>query len=599
MLLQTNMQNIFFGRLVFLYALLILFLTSNNISSINGQNKDDWTSLTQTKQKDVDDSSVVSPLTVIPEQDPNGIYWGLRDTTSGKLVLNYTYQKINEFKNGFAIVMLNGKFGLISKRGKQIIEPVYNFPKTQLQCGIIAFEYGYGPVIVFDTIGKPVMPMVYGMTGLLPYQKRITYGHYQYGMRNFSGDTILPFKFTYTQVIPEGFCIASKPVEKDYNRLYGLYDLNGKQVLPHDFESIDGFYCGRAIVKKKGKYGVIDETGMELFYTEYGRIDRFYNDYAIVYKNHENGDIKVGIIDKKGLEVVPAIYQWLDQVYNFSEGLAAVAQNRKYGFVDTKGKVVIPFKYDNVNSFQNGIAKVWVNGWRNVAYINRNGEEIIPPIFEAINQSNLRRYHNKFIIGLKDSAHYVFDYSGKEIALLQYETVGEFNEYKKSFLVSKNNKWGTLDSNLQVEIPIEYEFLETIFPDKIAATKNGKIGFINHEGKVISSFEYDWISPFMDDYIKKYENGLAKVGISGKNGLINGYGKLIIPVIYDEIQDFSHGLAVVKRDNKYGFVDLKGKEIIPPIYDEANSYKGYSAEVSLMGETFQIDSSGKRMVEDH
>ncbi len=31
------------------------------------------------------------------------------------------------------------------------------------------------------------------------------------------------------------------------------------------------------------------------------------------------------------------------------------------------------------------------------------GVEIIPPDFEAMDQANLRRYYDKFIIGLKDS----------------------------------------------------------------------------------------------------------------------------------------------------------------------------------------------------
>lgn len=543
------------------------------------------------------DSNVASTITVIPEQDPNGIFWGVRNTVTGKLVLDYTYQKIWNFNDGFATVLLNGKFGLIDKTGKVIIEPTYDSPKTEMKCGFIAFEYGYGPVVIYDTTGKPVMPVVYGMTGFLPCQKRITFGHEQYGMLNFNRDTILPFKFTNAYLLSEGFCAASKAEETGINSLFGLYDLNGKQVLPHVFESIDDFYCGRSIVKKNGKYGVIDQTGKELFYTEYGRIDGYYNDYAVVYTSPKNGEIKVGIIDKSGHEAVPAIYQWGDYVYSFSEGLAAMFQNGKYGFVNTSGKVVIPFKYDKVESFKNGIAKVWV-GWQHVGYINSKGEEIISCDFEAMDQANLRRYCSKFIIGLKDSLQYVFDYSGKKIALLHYEIVREFNENEKSFLVSMNNRWGTLDSNLRVKIPIEYESLEAIFSHKIAARKKDKIGLINHEGKVISPFEYDWIDPFRDDYTSPYENGLAKVGIKGKTGLINSYGKLIIPVIYDEIEVFSHGLAVVKRNDKYGFVNFKGKEIIPTIYDEANSYNGYSAEVTLKGETFQIDSLGNRVEEE-
>ena len=37
---------------------------------------------------------------------------------------------------------------------------------------------------------------------------------------------------------------------------------------------------------------------------------------------------------------------------------AAANENRKYGYVDINGKVIIPFIYDNVTDFKNGVAVV-------------------------------------------------------------------------------------------------------------------------------------------------------------------------------------------------------------------------------------------------
>ncbi|WP_435938373.1 WG repeat-containing protein [Moraxella bovoculi] len=39
-----------------------------------------------------------------------------------------------------------------------------------------------------------------------------------------------------------------------------------------------------------------------------------------------------------------------------------MSQNSKYGFIDKKGKVVIPCQYDDVRGFENGMAKVSLNG---------------------------------------------------------------------------------------------------------------------------------------------------------------------------------------------------------------------------------------------
>lgn len=601
--LQSNIQNILTGRILFLYGLLLLFSASTNVSGNNKQKIDYEPALTKTNPDNIFESNVEPApeivITVIVEQDPNGIFWGLRDTITNNLVLDYTYQKIWDFREGFAIVLLNGKFGLIDRTGKEIIRPVYDSPSSQLNCGFIMFEFGYGPKLIFDTTGKSVMPMTSGISGFLPCRNRITYGHstYHYGMINFNRDTILSFRFTKTYLSPEGFCVASIQDSTGLNSLFGLYDLDGKSVLPHVFEKIGGFYSGRAVVKKNGKYGVIDVTGKELFYTKYSHMDRFHNGYAVVSERHDDGKIRVGIIDKDGNEVVPAIYRSTWTI--FCEGLTAMmTQDLKYGFVDTTGKAVTQFKYDKVQSFENGIAQVGI-GCCHAGIINLIGEEIISMDFETMNQAYLVKFHNKFIIGSKDSIQYVFDYSGKEIAALHYDRISEFDANDKSFLVSINYKWGVLDSNFQVRIPIKYESLEIIFPNIIAARENNKIGFINQDGKVISPFLYDWIEPFEDIYMKQYANGLAQVGIGEKTGLINGYGKLIIPVKYDKIDDFSNGLAVVKINDKYGFVNAKGKETITAIYDKANPYNGYSAEVTLKEESFQIDISGNRLEYDH
>jgi len=597
MTLRIKRQTIITCSLILIHFLLSTLSSCINSSSRNGKdsrNKKKLNSKIETTKKPVSQLAV----NVIAEQDPTGIYWGLRDTVTGKLLLDYTFEKIWDFKNGFATVLLNGKYGLINKLGKVVAEPNYDSPETMdVKCGCVAFEVGNGPIAIIDTNGKAVVPMTSGITGILPCQKRITMGDDRFGMTNFNNDTILPFKFRDAHLLPEGFCVASAFNNSPDDNLYGLYDLDGKQVLPHAFEMIDGFYCGRALVKKRGKYGVMDETGKELFYTDYGRIDRFANDYALVYTTPKDGVIKVGIINKSGKVVVPAIYQWLESTGNFSDGLAAMARNGKYGFVDTTGRVIAQFNYDKVESFRNGIAKVWV-GQQQVGYINRKGKEVIPANFAAMDQANLRRYYDEFIIGLRDSMQHVFDYSGKEISTLNYKTISEFNENDKSFIVSINNKFGILDSNFRIIIPTGYESLEMIFPGKIAARKQGKIGFINQAGKLLYSFGYDSIDPFESDHVNAYENGLAEVRINGKKGLINSYGKLVVPVIYDKIESFSHSLAVVKRNGKYGFVNFKGKEVIPAIYSEAIAYDGYSAKVTLKGRTFQINSAGKKVEED-
>ena len=58
-------------------------------------------------------------------------------------------------------------------------------------------------------------------------------------------------------------------------------------------------------------------------------------------------------------EVVSPKY---DIVSRFSEGMAAVQLNGKWGFIDKTGKEVVPFKYDDAFDFHEGMAKIKLNG---------------------------------------------------------------------------------------------------------------------------------------------------------------------------------------------------------------------------------------------
>lgn len=68
--------------------------------------------------------------------------------------------------------------------------------------------------------------------------------------------------------------------------------------------------------------------------------------------------------------VIPFLY---DYVSVFSEGLAIVKLNGKYGFIDKTGKEVISLKYDDASSFSKGLAEVCLDN--RYTYIDKEGKE--------------------------------------------------------------------------------------------------------------------------------------------------------------------------------------------------------------------------------
>ena len=110
-----------------------------------------------------------------------------------------------------------------------------------------------------------------------------------------------------------------------------------------------------------------DSEGNKLFNKQFEEVCEFSEGLARVKQNE-----KWGFINTQGEVVIPCIY---DNAWRFFEGLAAVEQNDKWGFINTKGEVVIPCIYDFAWAFSEGLAEVKQNGKGSI--INKEGKVIV------------------------------------------------------------------------------------------------------------------------------------------------------------------------------------------------------------------------------
>ena len=105
--------------------------------------------------------------------------------------------------------------------------------------------------------------------------------------------------------------------------------------------------------------------------------------------------------------------QQYDELGVFSDGMAAVQKNGKWGYINTTGKEVIPcqYTYDTVGAFSGEMAAVQKNGkW---GYINIKGEEAIPVSIEALRAND---FANGLAVIISDeNSFYVIDKSGKNV----------------------------------------------------------------------------------------------------------------------------------------------------------------------------------------
>ena len=321
--------------------------------------------------------------------------------------------------------------------------------------------------------------------------------------------------YDYIDDFHEGFAMVYK------GEKVGFIDKMGNEVIPceYDFkeDKVDAncFIDGLALVRKGDKTCFINKEGKEAFPFNYGDANCFSEGLAVVWK-----DGKSGYIDTNGKEVIALTDKY--SYDNFSEGLAAVSQGDKYGFIDKKGNIAIPIKYElqgemgETSSFHNGLAMIIKNG--KCGFIDTKGNEVISCKYD---------YAYDFCDGMA--------------------------------LIMKNEKYGYIDKSGNEVIPCEYSYANHFSEGIAVVKKDDKYQYIDKNGKVVLENSYSGISKFQEGFAVVYKEGKKNEYYQEYvHGFIDKEGKEVIPCIYNSCNLFSEGLAVVEKDGIYGFVDKKG-----------------------------------------
>lgn len=191
----------------------------------------------------------------------------------------------------------------------------------------------------------------------------------------------------------------------EVNGKYGLKDKNGKIIISPIYDKVQETSEGLIVITKNNKLGLVNKKREILIKPTYKVNSIFsyqfhYSDgLAAVIKETKTGLNNCVYIDKTGKEVLdPTKYGYStmqQETYgvcsDFSEGLAAATSNKNwgqyYGYIDKKGKLII--KIENVSddteelfpigNFSEGLATVPIN--HKYGYIDATGKFVIDPAY--------------------------------------------------------------------------------------------------------------------------------------------------------------------------------------------------------------------------
>ncbi|MBW3520916.1 WG repeat-containing protein [Chryseobacterium sp. NKUCC03_KSP] len=376
----------------------------------------------------------------------------------------------------------------------------------------------------------------------------------KYGVRNLGKVTVTP-QYDKLDFANTGL-IATK------GNLKGVIEGNGKVLLPLQYDDITTdrvFY-----IAKKGKSTEIFRPDLKLFAKgDFSRII-FYNNEILITDDYDG---KQSFIFSNGT-VIKNKYTEATLFLN----LLVVKLNDKFGILKD-GKEVSGLVYDDL-------------------YFQRNMYDNKPKPYKGIVEI---RENAKYLIGIKDKKFGILDHSGKTALPFEYEKinldydkrsyyvfqnnlVGIFlNENKKlspqfksvekrdqNYNVSKAEKYVLLNADLQQNPNLESEApIEALLSSKyLKVKKSGKLGLTDSNGNLLIPFEYDGF-----DYLDYDRQHLITVKNKDKTGLFDlNQKKLIIPVQYEYLNDnddFIIGFNEIKKT----LFNYNGQKVLPDDYE--------------------------------
>ncbi len=170
-----------------------------------------------------------------------------------------------------------------------------------------------------------------------------------------------------------GFCDEELVAIRE-NGVYAYYSIRGDKQFGA-YQKAGTFTDGKAAVCVNGKWGLVDNKGNLVLEPTYDDIvldsqGRYLSKSAILAKSGG----QYGLYDSKWNPIQDFRCDQADAITE--DGIFAFSLNGKWGFADTKGKVVIEPAYENARSFSNGLAAVCVDGlW---GFIDKEGTMVIP-----------------------------------------------------------------------------------------------------------------------------------------------------------------------------------------------------------------------------
>lgn len=369
------------------------------------------------------------------------------------------------------------------------------------------------------------------------------------------------------------------------------------------------------IISENEKTGVIDRSGNIIINPEYDYIQIPNPEKPIFICLYDYDSsiqaYKSKVLNNKGEELYTK-YSNITAIscnntsseWSYQTAILKYKENDKYGIITTTGKKVTNAIYDSIETldYKDGILKIKQND--KYGLINLNGEVVVKAEYNAITtdgyyNSESSKYENAgYIVNVRTDEGYKYGYigyNGKEILECKYNSIKRITNIKNdttAYLITVENGQTGLYKNAQNIIKNEYESIEYDNINQIIAIeKSGKYGVYDLYGNMILPIQYDSLT---------FAGSIITATKDGKQLVFDPNGNIKKDFDYTSIMPTKSKeyYITINSDGKYGVVDSSNNTLV----DNKYSYIEYIFDKYFIftesNKSGVIDYTGRKVLEN-
>jgi hypothetical protein len=410
--------------------------------------------------------------------------------------------------------------------GFKLYEPIYEQQYQEQNAVLVQNEQG--DFCRIDLKGN-VLPMVYDHQLKVNEHLFISFLIHQYArfycFTDSEGTQLTPLK--YSKILP--FDENGKAIVIDQSGKRGLFSDKGKWIFTPIYDELKYLEQNRYLAFQDNQKVLLDGEGKTISVLNY----EIHGNYAEGLITAKINDKKWAVLDLNGKEKFTIKAQWMKE---YHEGLAAVYLDKKYGFVNTNGELVIDHQFDQVHDFQNGVAPVSIGPNSNTdawGLINTKGKFINSKRYDEIT-----RFKGDYArVRINGKGWGMIDHKGHEIMECLYFLEG----------------YGASDSWL-----IEGTLLRS------TVGKKESLELVDIQGNIVTSLqEYSGANYVMIQTQGKINYPfLITYQSDNRRNLINFQGETVLKKHYQSISVITEEIAFVTEKDQMHLVEIKSGKLL-------------------------------------